>query len=81
MEIEVLEKIDEQLFRKILDCLSKTPKYIIYLELGIVLIIFLIKSRRLGFLDQENSALIKQVFKSQEIDLIMVIGFHQSGKT
>ena len=71
-EIEVLEKIDEQLLRKILDCPSKTPKYLIYLELGIVPISFLIKSRRLGFLkyilDQEDSALIKQVVKAQEID-------------
>ena len=71
-EIEALEKIDEQLLRKILDCPSKTPKYLIYLELGIVPIGFLIKSRRLGFLkyilDQDESKLIKQVFKAQEMD-------------
>ena len=49
-QIEMLEKVDEQLLRKILNCSSKTPKYLIYLELGIVPIKYLIQSRRIGFL-------------------------------
>jgi hypothetical protein len=71
-QIEMLEKVDEQLLRKILDCSSKTPKYLIYLELGIVPIKYLIQSRRIGFLkyilDQEESTLVNKVFKAQEND-------------
>ena len=69
-EVDTLEKIDEQLLRKVLDCPSKTPKYLIYLELGVVPIKFLIQSRRIGFLkyilDQKDSSLLKKVFNAQE---------------
>ena len=35
-EIEEIEKCDEQLLRMILECPNKTPKEILYLELGII---------------------------------------------
>ena len=71
-EVEVLEKVDEQLLRKILGCSAKTPKYLMYLELGVLPIGFIIQSRRIGFLkyilDQKDSSLVKQVFNAQNAD-------------
>ena len=34
-DVEKLEKCDEQLLRLILECPSKTPKEMLYLEIGI----------------------------------------------
>ena len=67
--IKVLEKVDEKLMRKVLDCPSKTPIHLMYLELGWLPLRFIIQSRRLNFLkyilDQSEKSLIKQVFNEQ----------------
>ena len=49
-QIKLLEKEDEKLMRKILDCPSKTPIHLMYLELGWLPLSFIIQSRRLNFL-------------------------------
>ena len=68
-QIKLLEKEAEKLMRKICDCPSKTPIDLLYLELGLLPLRFIIQSRRLSFLkyilNQEEKSLIKQVFKEQ----------------
>ena len=63
------EKNNEQLIRKIIGCSSKMPISLLYLELGLLPIEFIIKSRRLCFLkyllDQEESSLLQKVFQEQ----------------
>ena len=49
-EVESLEKVDEQLLRRILSAHSKTAIPALYLELGCVPIRFLVMQRRIGFL-------------------------------
>ena len=65
--IKVLEKVDENLMRKVLGCPSKTPMHLMYLELGWLPIRSIVQSRRLNFLqyilNQNESSLVKQVFK------------------
>ena len=68
-EIESLEKIDETCMRQILNAPFATPKLMLYLELGVMPLRYIIKSRRLNFLhyilnDNENS-LIYQFLKIQ----------------
>ena len=57
--------------RKVLECPSKTPIHLMYLELGWLPLRFIIQSRRLNFLkyifDQGETSLIKQVFNEQKI--------------
>ena len=66
---KTLEKVDEQLLRKILNCPAKTPKYLMYLELGCIPISFIIKSRRINYLkyilDQPEDSLMRKVFEEQ----------------
>lgn len=64
-----LEKVDEQLLRKILSAHSKTPIELLYLELGAIPVRFMLKSRRINFLwyllhDKEGS-LLKNFFQAQ----------------
>ena len=47
--IDLLESVDESLLRRVLDSPMSTPKEMLYLELGIVPIRFIIKMRRLNF--------------------------------
>ena len=49
-EIESLEKIDETCLRKILNAPFATPKIMLYLELGVLPIRYIVKSRRLNYL-------------------------------
>ena len=68
-EVEKLEKCDEQLLRLILECPSKTPREMLYLELGITPIRFIIISRRLMFyhyiLNEDSDALLYRFYKAQ----------------
>ena len=68
-DVEKLEKCDEQLLRLILECPSKTPKEMLYLELGITPIRFIIISRRLMFyhyvLNEDSESLIYKFYKLQ----------------
>ena len=68
-EVEILEKIDEQLLRRILSAHSKTAIPALYLELGCVPIRFLVMQRRIGFLhyimNEDSESLIREVFDAQ----------------
>ena len=68
-DVEKLEKCDEQLLRIILECPSKTPKEMLYLELGVTPIRFIIMSRRLMFyhyiLNEDSDALLYKFYKVQ----------------
>ena len=68
-DIENLESIDEKLLRRILEAPITTPKEMLYLELGCCPIRFLIKQRRIMFLQyilkQEEDSLIYQVLEAQ----------------
>ena len=68
-EIEKLEQCDEQLLRSILECPSSTPKEMLYLELGVIPIRYIVMSRRLMFhhyiLNEDKKSLINKFFKIQ----------------
>ena len=68
-EVETLEKVDEQLMRRIMSAHSKTSIPALYLELGCVPIRFIIMQRRIGFpwyiLNEPENSLIRNVFNSQ----------------
>ena len=68
-DVEKLEKCDEQLIRLILECPSKTPKEMLYLELGLTPIRYIIMSRRLMFyhyiLNENEDSLINKFYKLQ----------------
>ena len=64
-----LEKVDEQLLRKILSAHPKTPTELLYLELGAIPVRFTLMSRRINYLwylihDKEGS-LLKTFFEAQ----------------
>ena len=69
-EIETLEKVDESLLRQILETPSSTPKEMLYLELGLTPIRYIIKSRRLNFLhyilQQDQESLLYRCFSAQK---------------
>ena len=69
-EIEKLEKCDEQLMRAVLETPCTTPREMLYLELGVVPIRYIVMSRRLMFyhyiLNQENDSLLYKFFKLQK---------------
>ena len=64
-----LEKVDENLLCKILETPISTRREMLYLELGVMPICFIIKSRRLNFLkyivSEPNDSLVHQVFDAQ----------------
>ena len=61
-DVNDLEKVDEDLLRKILECPISTPKEMLYLELGVSPIRSILRSRRLNFLhyilNEETDSLI-----------------------
>ena len=68
-EIVELEQVDENLLRSVLEAPSSTPKEMLYLELGIVPIRFIMMSRRLSFLhyimNQKEDSLLYNFFQAQ----------------
>ena len=68
-DIQMLEKIDEQLLRKILKAPSKTPKEMLFLELGCIPLWLIIRSKRMNFLhyisNQPNASILKKVLDEQ----------------
>ena len=68
-EITDLEKVDESLLRRVLQCPAATPKEMLYLELGVTPIRNIIRSRRLNFLHyilhEEKESLIYKFLKAQ----------------
>ena len=69
-DVNVLEKLDETLLRRLLDAPSKSPIPALYLELGVYPIKYHIIEKRLMFLHHilscDESRLISQVFWAQE---------------
>ena len=68
-DISVLEKVDEELLRKIFHAHSKTPLELLYLESGSIPIRFILMSRRLNFLwyilNENEETLISKFFTAQ----------------
>ena len=68
-DIEILEKCDEQLLRAILECPCSTPREMLYLELGVVPLRFIIMSRRSMFyqyiLKQDKNSLFYKFYQKQ----------------
>ena len=68
-EVEHLERVDEMLLRKILEVDVSCPKEMLYLELGVTPIRFVIMTRRLMFLhnilNQDKRSLIYKCFEAQ----------------
>ena len=69
-DIEELEKIDKMLIKRILNAPSSTPSALLYLEMGMIPLKFIIQARRLMFLryilTQEDDALILRFFNAQK---------------
>ena len=69
-EVKHLEQIDEVLLRKIFEAPKSTPKCMLYLETGCTPIRFIIRCRRLMFLQyilkEEKNSLISRVFYAQD---------------
>ena len=68
-DIDELEKVDEVLLRRILECPGSTPKEMLYLELACLPIRFILMSRRILFLQtilQEcEQSLMHRFFQAQ----------------
>ena len=66
-DIDMLESVDEQLLRRILDAPVTTAKEMLYLELGVIPIRHIIRGRRLNFLkyilQQDQTSLIYRFFQ------------------
>ena len=70
-EVTELEKVDEDLLRKVLECPISTPKEMLYLELGVSPIRNIIRSRRLNFLQyilHEDKESLMYTFLEAQID-------------
>ena len=71
-EVSELEKVDEDMFRKVLECPISTPKEFLYLELGVSPIRNIIRSRRLNFLHyilhEDDQSLIYQFLEAQRLN-------------
>ena len=69
VEIEKLEKCDEQLLKTILECPFSTPREMLYLELGVPPIRHIIMSRRVMFYHyiqhEDTNSLIYRFCKSR----------------
>ena len=69
-DVRILEKCDEILLTKILDCDSSSSDTLKYLELGIVPVRFEIMQKKIAFLQyilkQNKESMIFQVFKATE---------------
>ena len=68
-DITELEKVDEKLLRKVLECPESTPREMLYLELGCLPLRFILMSRRIMFLQtilqEDKSSLLHRFFKAQ----------------
>ena len=68
-DIDMLEGVDEMLLRRVLECPMSTPKEMLYLELGVLPLRYIIKMRRLNFLQyilkEDNNSLIYSFLKAQ----------------
>ena len=68
-DLKILEGVDEQLLRRVLEVPSTCPKEMLYLEMGCVPFKYIVASRRLNclhyILNEDESSLIHQVLKSQ----------------
>ena len=68
-DIFALSKVDQILLRKILSCPQSTPVEMIFGELGLWPVEWVIRSQRLSFLkyilEQEEESLVRQVFEIQ----------------
>ena len=68
-DVTELERVDEDLLRKVLECPISTPREMLYLELGVSPIRNIIRSRRLIFLQyilqEEKNSLIYKFLKAQ----------------
>ena len=68
-DIAILESVDEDFLRKIFEAPISTPIEMLYLELGVIPIRYIIQERRLNFLwyilHEDNESLINMVLKSQ----------------
>ena len=68
-DLRNLEQVDENLLCKIFETPTSTPREMLYLELGVMPIRIIIKSRRLNFLkyihSEPSESLVKQVLEAQ----------------
>ena len=68
-DIIELEKVDEMLLRRILECPGSTPKEMLYLELACLPIRFILMSRRILFLQtilqEGEQSLMYRFFQAQ----------------
>ena len=68
-DIDELEKMDEMLLRRILECPASTPKEMLYLELACTPIRFILMSRRILFLhsilEETETSLVQRFFQAQ----------------
>ena len=68
-EVTELEQMDENLMRLILECPMSVPKEMLYLEMGVTPIRYILMSRRLMFyhyiLKQPEESLIRRFYKTQ----------------
>ena len=68
-DVTELERVDEDLLRKVLECPISTPREMLYLDLGVSPIRNIIRSRRFNFLQyimqEEKDSLIYTFLKAQ----------------
>ena len=69
-ELSLLDSVDVQMLRRVLDAPRSTPKEFLYLELGCLPLRDIIRQRRLGFyhyiLNESSDSLIHKFLKSQQ---------------
>ena len=69
-EVKSLERVDEHLLRALVKAHSKTPAEFLYLESGAVPIRFIIRSRRILYLQvllqREDNELTKKIYETQK---------------
>ena len=68
--IDDLERMDNNLLRKVMDAPSKTPIVSLYLEMGCIPVRYLLKYKRIMYLHHilklEENHLVRKVFSAQE---------------
>ena len=68
-ELDLLETIDVEFLRKLLNAPRGTPKEMLFLELGCIPLREIIRERRLGFLhyilNEDEESMVNKFFKSQ----------------
>ena len=70
-ELEKLEQVDEMFLRNLMECSYSVPKDLLYLELGVLPIRYIIQTRRLLYLhhvlQQEKESLLYKIFQCTDI--------------